>query len=173
MKWLSDILLKIYDILLWTLKHISGSLQLKPMFALHCSDRILYTVFCFIISRIYIISRKICTWSCYALFSCVDIINPWWCCVYIYSSELLQSRTIAPCPMGINRLKLNTKCGRSPRFDRPSRSGDTGCWLLHRKWHSSRNDLLKKLYSRNVGRCFQQPWNFGHSLDIGNYVATR
>ena len=27
------------------------------------------------------------------------------------------------------RSKLNTKCGRSPRFGRPSRSGDTGCWL--------------------------------------------
>ena len=27
-----------------------------------------------------------------------------------------------------NRSKLNTKCGRSPRFGRPSRSGDTGCW---------------------------------------------
>ena len=26
------------------------------------------------------------------------------------------------------RSKLNTKCGRSPRFGRPSRSGDTGCW---------------------------------------------
>ena len=28
----------------------------------------------------------------------------------------------------ITRSKLNTKCGRSPRFGRPSRSGDTGCW---------------------------------------------
>ena len=28
----------------------------------------------------------------------------------------------------IYRSKLNTKCGRSPRFGRPSRSGDTGCW---------------------------------------------
>ena len=28
----------------------------------------------------------------------------------------------------LNRSKLNTKCGWSPRFGRPSRSGDTGCW---------------------------------------------
>ena len=28
----------------------------------------------------------------------------------------------------MNRSKLNTKCGRSPRFGRPFRSGDTGCW---------------------------------------------
>ena len=27
----------------------------------------------------------------------------------------------------IGRSKLNTKCGRSPRFGRPSRSYDTGC----------------------------------------------
>ena len=71
------------------------------------------------------------------------------------------------------RSKLNTKCGRSTRFGRPSRSGDTGCWLLHRKWHSSLYNLLKKLYSPDIVRCFHQPWNFEHSLDIGNYVATR
>ena len=57
----------------------------------------------------------------------------------------------------IIRSKLNTKCGRSPRFmrfARPSRSGDTGCWLLHRKWHSSLYNLLKKLYSRDVSDVF-------------------
>ena len=73
----------------------------------------------------------------------------------------------------LTRLKLNTKCGRSPRYGRPSRFGYTGCWLPHRKWQSSLYNLLKKLCSRNVVRCFQQPWNFEHSLDIGNYVATR
>ena len=71
------------------------------------------------------------------------------------------------------RSKPNIKCGRSPRFGRPTRSGDSGCWLLQRKWHGSLYNLLKKLYSRDVVRCFQHPWNFEHSFDIGTYVATR
>ena len=32
---------------------------------------------------------------------------------------------------------------------------------------------IEKMYSLNVVRCFHQPWNFEHSLDIGNYGATR
>ena len=41
----------------------------------------------------------------------------------------------------VTRSKLNTKCGRSPRLGRPTKSGDTGCWLLHRKWQFSMQSI--------------------------------
>ena len=48
-----------------------------------------------------------------------------------YYTRSKNCMRVAPHPWSIlkvTRSKLNTKCGRSPRFGRPSRSGDTGCW---------------------------------------------
>ena len=32
---------------------------------------------------------------------------------------------------------------------------------------------IGEIVQLHVVRCFQQPWNFEHSLDVGNFVATR